>query len=202
MKTWSERIVELNLEDKPLTRALLGKAAKDLDSIERKYGCPLNLYDSLEEMIEVAVAADIFNLLFPSLKPTDPEDISFSKDRMLTFVCGIWFFTTVIPRLEEEGYSIDINRLASQLGSFLFMSYDEENKTGLIKTGIQYWKKLGSQPSPTLVEWHKAFSQMIFIHYERLANDKIDLGDFDLDSNISKMLSVFLSMKGNTPSFN
>ncbi len=197
MKTWNEKVGELDLAGKPLTRALLGKAATDLDNMERKYGFQLNPYGTLEEMIEMAIAADIFNLLFPSLMLTDGFDISggdpFPRDRVLTFICGIWFFTSVIPRLEEEGYPVDINRLAEQLGSFLFIPYDEEKRLGLIKIGIQYWKELGSQSPPALVEWHKTFSQMIFIHYERLINDEIDLGDFDLDSNIGKMFKVFLS---------
>lgn len=204
MKTWHERIKELNLINKPLTKALLSKTAADLDDIERKYNIPLNPYDTgtLEEMIEMAVAADIFNLLFPSLMLTNElevsGDVSFPKDRVLTFVCGIWFFTTVIPRLEEEGCFIDVNKLVSQLGSFLFMPYDDEKRLGLTKTGIHYWKALCAQPPPAIVEWHEAFSQMIFIHYEQLINDKIDLGDFDLESNIGKMLIVFFSALGDT----
>ncbi len=197
MKTWNERVAEFDLGVKPLTRALLGKAAAHLDNMEREYGFPQASCDTIEEMIKTAVAADIFRLLYPSLMTADRLDASgsgtFPRNRVLTFVCGIWFFTAVIPRLEEEGYPMDINRLASHLGSFLFMPYGEENIPGLIKIGIQYWKELGSQSPPALVEWHKAFSQMIFIHYEQLANDKVDLGDFDLDSNIGKMLGVFLS---------
>jgi hypothetical protein len=34
---------------------------------------------------------------------------------------------------------------------------------------------------------------MVFIHYEKLTSD-IDLGDFDLDATIGKMLIVFLSL--------
>lgn len=196
MKTWNEAVGELDPEVRPLTRALLCKAATDLDCMEHKYGFPPTPYDTIEEMIEIAVAADIFSLLYPSLMAADTLDASgagtFPRDRILTFVCGIWFFTTVIPRLEEEGCPMDINRLASHLGSFLFMPYGEENIPGLIKIGIQYWKELGAQSPPALVEWHRAFSQMIFIHYEQFANDKVDLGDFDLDSNIGKMLGVFL----------
>ncbi len=205
MKTWNEKIREMDLADKPLIRALLAKAAADLDEMENKYGFQLNPFETLQEIIEIAVAADIFNLLFPSLMLMDGFDMSgggdvFPKERVLTFVCGLWFLTAVIPRLEEEGFPVDMNKLAAQLGSFLFMPYDEEKKLGLIKIGIHYWKELGSKSPQALVEWHKSFSQMIFIHYEVLTNNQIDLGDFDIDSNIGKMLRIFLSPTFSNPS--
>ena len=204
MKTWNEKIGEMDLAGKPLIRALLANAATDLDKMEHKYGFQLSPYETLEEMIEMAIAADIFNLLFPSLMMMDGFDMSggdsFPKDRVLTFVCGLWFLSAAIPRLEEEGFPVDLNRLAAQLGSFFFMPYDEEKKLGLIKIGINYWKELGSKSPPALIEWHKSFSQMIFIHYEVLTNEHIDLGDFDLDSNIGKMLRVFLSPTFSPPS--
>ncbi|MHB8111575.1 MAG: hypothetical protein ACYDHW_16250, partial [Syntrophorhabdaceae bacterium] len=75
----------------------------------------------------------------------------------------------------------------------------EENTAGLIKIGVQYWKELGTMAPPSVIEWHRAFSQMIFIHYETLVNRSIDLGDLDLGATIGKMTKVFLSMSLTLP---
>lgn len=198
MITWNEKVGALNLTGKPLTGALLRKAPVDLDRLQHNYGFALNPGNTTEEMIEMAVVADVLGLLFPSLTAAEkklegPGASSFPRDRVLAFVCCIWFFTEVIPRVEAEGYPLDMNNLTRQTGAFLFNPYGDENVPGLIKIGIQYCKELGSQSPEAVIEWNKAFSQMVFIHYEKLTND-IDLGDFDLDATIGKMLTVFLSL--------
>jgi len=198
MITWDEKISKLDLRGKPLTGALLRKAPVDLDRLQHNYGFALNPGNTAEEMIEMAVVADVLGLLFPSLTAAEkklegPGASSFPRDRVLAFVCCIWFFTAVIPRVEAEGYPLDMNNLTRQTGTFLFNPYGDENVPGLIKIGIQYCKELGSQSPEAVIEWNKAFSQMVFIHYEKLTND-IDLGDFDLDATIGKMLTVFLSL--------
>jgi len=195
MRTWSERVEKLDIADKPLTRALLNKAATDLSVMESVHGLSVEPCDALMDMIGVAVAADIFVLLFPSLAkgPDALVESPFPRDRVLTFVAGLWFLGAVVPRLREEGCPVDINNLTRQVGVFLFMDYDEMNREGLVKIGVQYWKELSSQPPASVVEWDRAFSQMVFIHYEEMSNDQIDLGDFDLNASIGKMLTVFLS---------
>jgi len=198
MITWNEKVDKLNLTGKPLTRALLLKAPVDLDRLQHNYGFALNPGNTAEEMIEMAVVADVLSLLFPSLTAAEkklegPDARSFPRDRVLAFVCCIWFFTEVIPRVEAEGYPLHMNSLTRQTGAFLFNPYGDENVPGLIKIGIQYCKELGSQSPEAVIEWNQAFSQMVFIHYQKLTNG-IDLGDFDLDGAIRKMFTVFLSL--------
>ncbi|MBP1749634.1 MAG: hypothetical protein H6Q52_2173 [Deltaproteobacteria bacterium] len=205
MKEWNDRAKRLDLSDKPLTRALVNKALRDIETIERNYGFTLNTGDSLDSMIETAIVADTLCLLLPPLNAAqgpDRADGVFPRDRLLTFVCAIWFFTAMIPRLEEEGHSMDIARLSGRIGTVLFAPYGEENGAGLVKIGIQYWKELGIRAPSPVIEWHKAFAQMIFIHYETLINDTIDLGDLDLDSTIGKMVTVFFSMSFSLPELN
>ena len=155
--------------------------------------------------METAVVADTLCVLLPPLiAGQGPGDVngSFPKDRLLTFVCAIWFYTTVIPRLEEEGHSTDISALSGRIGTVLFAPYGDENAAGLVKIGIQYWKELGVHAPSAVIEWHKAFAQMIFIHYEAMINDTIDLGGLDLDLTIGKMVTVFLSMSFSLPDAN
>lgn len=205
MKKWKDRAGRFDLENKPLARALLNKAPQDIETIELNYGFTLNAGDSLESLIDTAVIADSLRLLLPPLtedRGLDKSDGTFPRDRLLAFVCAIWFFTTVIPRLDEEGSTMNISRLTDLTGSVLFSPYGEENRTGLIKIGIQYWKELGAHAPPAVVEWHRSFAQMVFIHYEALINDAIDLDGLDLDSTISKMVTVFLSMSFSLPDVN
>ena len=205
MKGWKERAEQFDLTDKPLTRVLINKAPFDIEAIERKYGFSLDTGDSLENTIDTAVIADILYLLLPPLisrQGPGKADGAFPKDRLLTFVCAIWFFTTVIPRLEEEGNSMDIARLSDQIGTVLFSPYGGENGAGLVKIGVQYWKELGEHAPSPVIEWHRSFAQMIFIHYEALVNETIDLSNLDLDSAIGKMITVFLSMDFSLPEVN
>lgn len=205
MKEWKERAGQFDLTDKPLARALINKAPFDIEAIERKYGFSVDAGDSLESMIDTAVIADILYLLLPPLiarQGPEKTDGAFPKDRLLTFVCAIWFFTTVIPRLEEEGNSMDITRLSGRIGTVLFSPYGEEDGAGFVKVGIQYWKEMGKHAPSPVIEWHRSFAQMVFIHYEALVNATIDLTGLDLDSAIGKMVTVFLSMNFSLPETN
>ncbi len=205
MKEWIDRVREFDLSDKPLTAMLLNKAPQDIERIERNYGFSLEAGDSLESMLGTAVVADVLWLLLPPLiaaQGSDRPNGSFPRDRILAFVCAIWFFTSVIPRLEQEGNSMDIARLSNMTGTVLFEPYGEENRAGLVKIGVQYWKELGAQAPQAVIEWHRSFAQMIFIHYEALINDAIDLSGLDLDATIGKMVTVFLSMSFGLPDVN
>ncbi len=205
MKDWNQRIEAFDLADKPLMMALLAKTPRDVEIIERNYGFSLDGGVSLDSMISTAVLADVLCLLLPPLiaaQGPDRANGAFPRDRILVFVCSIWFFTTVIPRLESEGCSIKIDELADRIGSVLFAPYGEENGAGLVKVGIQYWKELGAHAPSSVIEWHRAFAQMIFIHYEALINDAIDIEDLDLDSTVGKMVTVFLSMSFALPETN
>lgn len=203
MKTWNEKVAEFDIADKPLTKALLDKAGADLSSMGKACVLALGPCEGFDEMLVRAVSADISALLLPSLMDrlnTSGEDLPFPRDRVLAFVCGFWFLTGAVPRLTEEGTSVVMNDLARELGRFFFMPYDEENRDGLVKIGIQYWKELQEQPPVPVIEWDQAFSQMVFIHYEQMTNSTIDLGDFDLNGSIGKMLTVFLSSAFTLPS--
>lgn len=205
MKEWKDRTGQFDLTGKPLTGALLNKAPLDIETIGRRYGFSFEAADSLARMVETSVVADALCLLLPPLiaaQGPDEPNCAFPKDRLLTFACAIWFFTSVIPRLEAEGHSMDISRLSDQIGAVLFAPYGEENGAGLVKIGVQYWKELGVHAPSPVVEWHKAFAQMIFIHYEALVNNTVDLGDLDLDATIGKMVTVFLSMSFSLPEVN
>lgn len=205
MKEWVDRVRQFDLSDKPLTAALLNKAPLDIERIERNFGFSLDAGISLTGMLDTAVAADVLWLLLPPLiaaQGSDRANGSFPRDRILAFVCSIWFFTSVIPRLEQEGNSMDITRLSDITGTALFEPYGEENRAGLVKIGVQYWKELGAHAPQQIVEWHNSFAQMIFIHYEALINDMIDLGDLDLDGAIGKMVTIFLSMSFKLPDVN
>ena len=205
MKEWMDRMREFDLADKPLTRALVAKAPYDIEAIERSYGFTLYGGDSLESMVDTAVIADVLCLLLAPLAAVQELDKTngvFPKDRLLTFVCALWFFTAVIPRLEEEGNSMDIARLSGKIGAVLFAPYGDENATGLVKIGVQYWKELGVHAPAAVIEWHRSFAQMVFIHYELLTNAAIDLGGLDLDMTIGKMVTVFLSMTFSLPEVN
>ncbi len=203
MKTWNEKIAEFDVAGKPLTKALLDKAGADLEAMGEACVLALGPCEGLDEMLTRAVSADISTLLLPSLMErlnASGEDLPFPRDRVLTFVCGIWFMTAALPRLKDEGTSLDMHDLARELGRFFFMPYDEENREGLVKIGIQYWKELRAEPPASVIEWDRAFSQMVFIHYEQMTNRNIDLGDFDLTGSIGKMLTVFLSSAFTLPS--
>ena len=205
MKEWVDRVRQFDLSNKPLTAALLNKAPEDIEKIERTYGFSLEAGDSLESMLDTAVVSDLLCLLLPPLmaaQGVDRANGSFPRDRILGFVCAIWFFTSVIPRLEQEGHKREIARLSDQIGAALFEPYGEENRAGLVKIGVQYWKELGAHAPQPIVEWHSSFAQMIFIHYEALINDMIDLGDLDLDAAIGKMVAIFLSMSFKLPDVN
>jgi hypothetical protein len=205
VKDWKDRAGEFDLAGKPLTRALVTKAPQDIEAIERDYGFALEFGDSLESMVDMAVIADVLCLLLGPLAEVQELDKTngvFPKDRVLTFVCAVWFFTAVIPRLEEEGNSMDITRLSGKIGMVLFAPYGDENVTGLVKIGVQYWKELGVHAPAAIIEWHRSFAQMIFIHYELLTNTAIDLGGLDLDMTIEKMVTVFLSMTLSLPEMN
>jgi len=196
MKTWNEKVAEFDVAGKPLTKALLNKASADLGEMGEACALALGPCEGLDEMLARAVAADISVLLLPSLMEklnSSGESLPFPRDRVLAFVCGIWFLTAALPRLKDEGTPMDMYDLARELGRFFFMPYDEENREGLVKIGIQYWKELRAEPPVSVIEWDQAFSQMVFIHYEQMTNSKIDLGDFDLTGSIGKMLTVFLS---------
>lgn len=197
MKDWNEKIRQFDFAGKPLAAALLSGAPHNIETIERTYGFSIDAGDSLESMLDTAIVADTLCLLLPPLiaaQGPDSANGSFPRDRILAFVCAIWFFTSVIPRLEGEGQPMDIVRLSDQIGSVLFEPYGEKNGTGLVKIGIQYWKELGTHAPSSVIEWHKSFGQMIFIHYESLIDETIDLGDLDVKSTIGKMVTVFLSM--------
>jgi hypothetical protein len=203
MKTWNEKVAEFDVAGKPLTKALLDKASADLSAMGEACVLALGPSDSLDEMLARAVSADISALLLPSLMDrlnASGEDLPFPRDRLLAFVCGIWFLTAAVPRLNDEGIAMDMHDLARELGRFFFMPYDEENREGLVKIGIQYWKELREQPPVSVIEWDQAFSQMVFIHYEQMTNRNIDLGDFDLAGSIGKMLTIFLSSAFTLPS--
>ncbi len=203
MKTWNEKVAEFDGAGKPLTKALLDKAAADLSAMGEACVLALGPCEGLDEMVARAVSADISSLLLPSLMDrlnASGEDLPFPRDRVLTFVCGIWFLTAVVPRFKDEGVAVDMHELARELGRFFFMPYDEENREGLVKIGIQYWKELAERPPAPVIEWDRAFSQMVFIHYEQMTNRNIDLGDFDLAGSIGKMLTVFLSSAFTLPS--
>jgi hypothetical protein len=205
MKDWKDRVGEFDLADKPLTRALVAKAPHDIEAIELGYGFTLDGGDSLENMVDTAVIADALCLLLAPLAAVQELDKTngvFPKDRLLTFVCAIWFFTAVIPRLEEEGNSMDITRLSAKIGTVLFAPYGDENATGLVKIGVQYWKEIGVHAPAAVMEWHRSFAQMIFIHYELMINTGIDLGDVNLDATIGNMVTVFLSMSFTLPEAN
>jgi len=203
MKTWNEKTAEFDLAGKPLTKALLDKAAVDLSTMGEACVLALGPCEGLDEMLSRAVSADISALLLPSLMDrlnASGESLPFPRDRVLTFVCGIWFLTAVVPRLNDEGIPVDMHDVARELGRFFFMPYDEENREGLVKIGIQYWKELRAEPPVSVIEWDQAFSQMVFIHYEQMTNRNIDLGDLDLAGSIGKMLTVFLSSAFTLPS--
>ncbi len=205
MKDWKDRVREFDLADKPLTRALVTKAQHDIEAIELGYGFTLDGGDSPESMVDTAVIADALCLLLSPLAAVQELDKTngvFPKDRLLTFVCAIWLFTAVIPRLEEEGNSMDIARLSGKIGTVLFAPYGDENVTGFVKIGVEYWKELGAHAPAAVIEWQRSFAQMIFIHYELLINPAIDLGGLDLDMTIGKMVTVFLSMAFSLPEVN
>jgi hypothetical protein len=205
MEEWRDRAGRYDLTGKPLTGALISSAERNIETIERTFGFTLGAGDSLEDLIDTAVVADVLCLLLPplnALNDLDRANGAFPKDRLLIFVCALWFFTTVIPRLEAEGNALDISRVSDQIGAVLFAPYGEENATGLVKIGIQYWKELGAHAPTSVVEWHRSFAQMIFIHYELMINTNIDLGDVNLDETIGKMVTVFLSMKFVLPETN
>lgn len=204
MKKWNGIIGQFNLANKPLTKTLLDKASQHIETIEHNYGFSLDALDSLDSMVETAVVADTLCLLLPPLVSAkdDHSNGSFPRDRLLTFVCAIWFFTSVIPRLEAEGYKMDIVALSDQIGGVLFAPYGEENGAGLVRIGIQYWKELGVHAPSSVIEWHRAFAQMIFIHYEAMTSDTVDIGDLDLDATIGKMVTVFLSLNFSLPETN
>lgn len=205
MKEWKDGVKQFDLENRPLARALVSKAPGDIERLERSYGLTLDAGDSLESIIDTAVIADVLCLLLPPLKteqePDKANDV-FPKDRLLAFVCAIWFFTTVIPRLEREGGAMDIARLSDGLGMALFAPYGGENRAGLVKIGIQYWKELGAHAPASVIEWHRSFSQMIYIHYELLVNTAVDIDGLDLDATMGKMVTVFLSMSFSLPEMN
>lgn len=203
MKTWNEKAAEFDVAGRPLTKALLDKAAVDLNAMGEACVLALGPCEGLDEMVARAVSADISALLLPSLMDrlnASGEDLPFPRDRVLAFVCGIWFLTAAVPRLMDEGTTLDMHDLARELGRFFFMPYDDENREGLVKIGIQYWKELRAEPPAPVIEWDRAFSQMVFIHYEQMTNRTIDLGDFDLTGAIGKMLTVFLSSAFTLPS--
>ncbi len=205
MKDWNQRVEAFDLTGKPFIKTLLARAPQAIETIERRYGFSLIAGDFLDSTIRTAIVADILHVLMPPLfagQGPDKTNGSFPRDRVLVFVCSIWFFTAVIPRVENEGHSIQIEKLADQIGSVVFAPYGQENVAGLIKIGIQYWKELGAQAPSTVIEWHKAFAQMIFIHYEALINDAINIEDLDLDATIGKMVTVFLSMNFTLPEAN
>ncbi|MEN6615637.1 MAG: hypothetical protein ABFD12_03705 [Syntrophorhabdus sp.] len=192
-----------DLTAKPFLKALLEKAPESARRVKEKYGISIDIdqLQGIDAMIESAIILDILDLIFQPLTDvtrSEPKS-SFPKDRILAFVCSIWFFTTAIPRIETEGHTIDINNLSNRIGPFFFSDYGEDNVAGLVKIGIQYWKELGTMAPPSVVEWHKAFAQMIFIHYEMLVNKSIDLSGLDLDMTIGKMIKVFLSMSLTLP---
>ncbi len=205
MSKWKDRVKQVNLENRPLTGALIGRAPENIEMIERGCGFTLDCGDSLESMIDAAVVADVLSLLLPPLdavQEPDKANGSFPKDRLLAFVCAIWFFTTVVPRLEAEGNAMDIARLSDRLGAVLFAPYGGENEAGLVRIGIQYWKELGARAPASVIEWHRSFAQMIFIHYESLVNTAVDLNGLDLDATMGKMVTVFLSMGLDLPEVN
>ncbi len=205
MKDWRDRVGYYDLSGRPLTRALTAVAPQNIEAIERAYGFTLDAGDSLEDVVDTAIVADVLCLLLPplmALNDPDRTNGTFPKDRLLTFVCAIWFFTTVIPRLEEEGNVMDIARMSAKIGEVLFEPYGEENAAGLVKIGVQYWKELGTHAPPSVVEWHRSFAQMIFIHYELMINTGIDIGVDELDATIGKMVTIFLSMNFSLPEMN
>ncbi len=185
MKTWNEKIAELNLTEQPLTKGLLFKTLGSSD------GCYIDLQDNLEEAIQMAVVIDIIALTFVAGETDNLisyGSLSIPKDKVLAFVCGAHFFTKVISLLEKEGHTIDINSLAVSFGNRIFVPYDDEARLGLTEMGVKYWQLLLSEPPPQVVEWYKAFSFMVSMHYEQLVNDKLELhGLTDLDSKIREM---------------
>lgn len=205
MRDGKDRVGHYDLSGKPLTRALVARAPQNIEAIERGFGFTLDAGDSLEDALDTAIVADVLCLLLPplmALNDPDKANGTFPKDRLLTFVCAIWFFTTVIPRLEEEGNAMDISRMSDKIGATLFAPYGDENAAGLAKIGIQYWKELGTHAPSSVVEWHRSFAQMIFIHYELMINTGIDIAVDELDTTIGKMLTVFLSMNFSLPEMN
>ncbi len=151
MKTWNEKAAEFDLAGKPLTKALLEKAAADLGAMGEACVLALGPCEGLNEMVARAVSADISALLIPSLMDrlnASGEDLPFPRDRVLTFVCGIWFLTAAVPRLKDEGTLMDMHDLAREMGRFFFMPYDEENGRALSRSVSSIGRNCGLSRRP------------------------------------------------------
>jgi len=143
-------------------------------------------------MLDTAVVSDLLCLLLPPLMAAQGEDRangSFPRIGSLALYVP-YGFHKCHPRLEQEGQKREIARLSDQIGAASLNRM--VRRTGqACQDRCAVLERTGCARAATDRRMAQFFRQMIFIHYEALINDMIDLGDLDLDAAIARWLPYF-----------
>jgi hypothetical protein len=201
-QTRSERAAAIDLEGKPIAKALLLRGAEYQDDailFAKRMGSKRTVADegSLNEFAASCAATVAAKVTYDALKALGRPDAFFPYEPVPNYAPMVVAFSLFVlestcAHLKAEKVDLDFPTVAAQTAGLFFVSHPEAERIENAKRGIGAFQSVAQIDVPHVKEWRDTFFKIVPMYVLQWTTTKQDLKAIDFNELFASKLAGLL----------
>lgn len=202
-QTQMERVAAFDLEDKPITKALLLRAADYQDEairLARQLGNsqPIAQETSLGDLA-AGCASSIANKVTiealvalgrPVFFPHEP----LPKYAPMVVAFGLFVAVSICSHLKAERIELELEKVASRTAGLFFVNHPDDERIEHAKRGIAAFQTIAESDASNVQEWQETLSKLVPMYLLQWTMSKDELKKIDFIKPFASQLASLLKV--------
>lgn len=201
-QTRSKRAAAVDLEGKPITRALVLHAAEFQDELilfAKRMGIKRTIREesTLSDFAAGCASTIALKVTYDALKALGRPEAFFPYEPVpkyapMVVAFSLFVLESMCAHLKAEGIELDFPKLAAETAGLFFVSHPDAERIENAKRGISAFQSVVQVDATNVKEWHDTFFKIVPMYLLQWTTTKQDLKQIDFNELFAGKLAGLL----------